>query len=725
MAVPGGNSPVWINGLAALAIMVAFSTPIHSQPKPNADRIQPLHAETQEVLLDFVARDKHEKLITDLRPDEVQIYEGGVLQHLNSFRYRTGNLEAESARKKGNAYDPLRELNLVSIVFDGMSAESRRRATEYALDFLNEGIGPNTWTGVFTLNYRLSVIQPYTKELSLLRAAVRRAGTDQYQTFAKDNVQLLKRMNSLQAGTNSATAWQYQPVSPGSAEEQGPATGIGKEAAKVLLAIQKALLRGLYQQAAGRSIDGLRTLVRSQALLPGRKTVLYVCEGLVIPPEQPELLRSVVSEANQANVSFYTLDARGLQMINNDRAARLATSAMDDDPSSGGNDIPLSLRTDPQANARELAAATGGFAMDNSNDLRGPLQRVMEDVRAHYEVTYTPESQTLDGRFRSIDVKVLRPGLRVQSRKGYYAVPLLNGEPLTVYEMAALRALNARPAPHAFDLHFSALDLGRTPEGVQYAMTFSVPTNAVRFERDVSIDRLRLRVACLALVKQISTSGVENGGAPIETVVAKVSKDVPYSIPAKQQAEFEAGTITVTIPLVLPTGRYHVEAALIDVQASTASVKRISLMVGESLQQSSFAVSDFVWVRSVHPHASSEAFDDTNPLDTTYGLITPNLTGSFSARQLPTFFFRIFGVSKPVTARMLISKNSTLVRNIALTLPPPTAPGTIAFLGQIPVRGLEPGQYEVELAIQSGGLETSRLTELVFFGSEGNPSLTR
>ena len=45
-----------------------------------------IHATTREVLLDFVARDKHHHAITDLHPEEVQVYEDGVLQKVNSFR---------------------------------------------------------------------------------------------------------------------------------------------------------------------------------------------------------------------------------------------------------------------------------------------------------------------------------------------------------------------------------------------------------------------------------------------------------------------------------------------------------------------------------------------------------------------------------------------------------------------------------------------------------------
>ena len=51
-------------------------------------------------------------------------------------------------------------------------------------------------------------------------------------------------------------------------------------------------------------------------------------------------------------------------------------------------------------------------------------------------------------------VKLNRPNLTVQTRKGYYALPMLNGEPLQPFEAQALDEINTRPFPS--DLPFDA-----------------------------------------------------------------------------------------------------------------------------------------------------------------------------------------------------------------------------------------------------------------------------
>ena len=40
-----------------------------------------------------------------------------------------------------------------------------------------------------------------------------------------------------------------------------------------------------------------------------------------------------------------------------------------------------------QASMAELARSTGGFLIADTNDLKKPLARVLEDIRTHYDLT--------------------------------------------------------------------------------------------------------------------------------------------------------------------------------------------------------------------------------------------------------------------------------------------------------------------------------------------------
>ncbi len=366
-------------------------------------------------------------------------------------------------------------------------------------------------------------------------------------------------------------------------------------------AIQQLILKTIFRQEGTRSIDALRTLVREQARLPGRKTVLLFSEGLIVPPGQTELLDSVIGEANRANVSFYTVDARGLTMVSNLRISQAMSAAMGDAESDSQmivnqvyNPGPNVHATDLQANARHLAEGTGGFAMDNSNDLRGPLQRVMEDVRSHYEVTYAPRSDHFDGHFRKVEVRLGSRRLKVQSRAGYYALPLVNGETIAPYEMAALNAINMQPSPSSFPYTAGVLRFGADPGGgVDCRIVFAVPGSSLRFQNDPATQSFQIHLSVLGLVKD------EQG-----QVVAKVAKDLPFRAPIGKQENFAEGKVTLALPLHLPPGHYQLQTAVIDREGDRASVKRSVLIVPAGGNQS-LGVSDIVWVRDLAPKSDT------------------------------------------------------------------------------------------------------------------------
>src|SRR6185295_797876 len=71
---------------------------------------------------------------------------------------------------------------------------------------------------------------------------------------------------------------------------------------------------------------------------------------------------------------------------------------------------------------RYLAEMTDGVAIVNTNNVAPLLRRVVDDLSAYYLLTYSSTNSKLDGKFRSISVKVSRPGVQTRSRRGYLAL---------------------------------------------------------------------------------------------------------------------------------------------------------------------------------------------------------------------------------------------------------------------------------------------------------------
>jgi hypothetical protein len=57
---------------------------------------------------------------------------------------------------------------------------------------------------------------------------------------------------------------------------------------------------------------------------------------------------------------------------------------------------------------RFVTAATGGILIRHTNDLFGALQRINNDIRSYYVLTYRPSNVVFDGAFRTIRVKTSR-----------------------------------------------------------------------------------------------------------------------------------------------------------------------------------------------------------------------------------------------------------------------------------------------------------------------------
>ena len=55
----------------------------------------------------------------------------------------------------------------------------------------------------------------------------------------------------------------------------------------------------------------------------------------------------------------------------------------------------------------------------------GIFDQIQQEMRTQYAIGYTPTNGKKDGSFRKIDLRTANKDLKVQVRKGYYAIPPL------------------------------------------------------------------------------------------------------------------------------------------------------------------------------------------------------------------------------------------------------------------------------------------------------------
>jgi len=72
---------------------------------------------------------------------------------------------------------------------------------------------------------------------------------------------------------------------------------------------------------------------------------------------------------------------------------------------------------------KSLTTKTGGqfFQTPGGSRLREAFAETIEELRHQYTVTYNSSNERQDGRWRSIEVRVNRPDLRIRTRQGYWA----------------------------------------------------------------------------------------------------------------------------------------------------------------------------------------------------------------------------------------------------------------------------------------------------------------
>ena len=705
---------------------------VASQSAPaSTDQVPIIRATAGEVLLDMVVRDKHHKLVNDLQPGDVQVFEDGVRQDIKGFRLVSGGEQLQSERgdvtaaKSGDPTAPapkkLRELNFVSIVFAPTAPLNREFAREAVMEFLKSDSLPNTFITIYSMANRLTLVQPYTTNKSLLTAAVDKVsktlsvkGGSEIGTALSSSAITTTLSNAATAGANTTPpttnpdpmmgqfsgAVATSPLWARNTAAQDASTNLGAAMeAQSLLAM--SLLR-FDSNEAMQTVDSLRELVRSQAKIPGRKVVLYLSDGIAFPPERREIVENLISLSNRLGVTFYTVDTRGLSVEDStlpgmasletvgaeSRQRGAVTTA---NPVSGHkemDDLQSGLASNRQQSMQELADATGGFAVINTNQIADPMQRVMEDIRTHYELSYSPKSTLNDGHFRKIEVRLTRPKLSVQTRKGYYALPMLNGEPLQAFEAAAIDKINLRPAPKDFPYDSSVLKFRTGPDAAEYMIAFEIPVSSLKAVPVPKSDKTRVEASMVALIR-------DDKGEVINRISRQIWRDMTASA---NSAAMEP--IVYTEPLILPRGKHTIDIAVTDEQSGAASVRRVAVPVdaGDGLRLSSITL-----VNRAEPLAGAR--NPLNELELDNARIVPELGDSISSAGPVSLYFVVYPVKNAsvptpnVTLELL--RDGTEIARQPLHVPEARSDGAIPMIARI-----TPGQgsFAVIITAQQGNL---------------------
>ena len=675
-----------------------------------------------EVPFDVIVRDKKGRPVKDLTASDFEVYEDGVKQEINSFRFVSSASATESNTAKPNSgndkpvtgsepsapkntSDSEPSVSAVALVFDRLSPESRLRARDAALSYLGENAKKSELIGVFLTDLSVVVLQPFTNDAQLVKSGIEKAGVHASSLYTSNNQEARAARAAVADGLLRAQGSAGAPPEPGT-ETTAPIAAMALGNLEWLEETQR-------DQQGNATAHGLLHIASALRALPGRKAVIFFSEGLVLPPNVYEAFRSVINEANHNNVSFYSIDVAGLRTESKNaetrreinsrsdlRMAQLGSNTEQNGPMTKGlernEDL---LRLNPDSGLGQLANETGGFLITDSNDLKNRIQQVDEDLHSYYLMSYSSNNQKYDGHFRKIEVKLKRSGLSVQSRKGYYAIKGTYATPVLSYEVAALAALDSAPKADSFPFYVGGFSFpDRQRIGLAPVMA-DVPLSAFTLHLDQAKKTYDTDFSIVALIKNRTGD-----------VVAKLSNQYRLSGPLDKAEEAKKDRVLFYREANLPPDRYTLETIAYDAPSGRSSVRTATIEVAAT-DDAKMRLSDVVILKRAEP-ANGADEERSNPFHVSNMIVYPFLGEPIqrSMKQAP-YFFTVYlppaSSAKPKLTIELLNAGRSLGQ-IPGELPAADALGRSQFVAALPLEKIPAGSYELKITVSDGTTSLSR-----------------
>jgi VWFA-related protein len=380
-----------------------------ASPQPAPDPQQPgltFRAEVNYIEVDARVVDAQGRFVSNLTQNDFQVFEDGKPQQVSVFSFV--NIPIDRQPRPLFANRPIErdvQTNVSGysgrvylIVLDDLHTQGllsvRTRAA--ARTFVERYMGANDVAAVVHTSGRADASQEFTNNQRLLLQAIDKFMGQKLRSATLNRIEEEARTRGVRTAGD--------PINDPDAMERG--------------------------FKARNALDSLKNYAQVLEGVRGRRKALVLfSEGIDYDITDPftnrdattiiDSTRDAIAAATRANVAFYGFDVRGL-------SAGMETGI---EVQSFPEDVSLGLDSRALANEvrlgqdslRVLSDETGGFAVVNNNDTAGAFQRLVEENSSYYVLGYYPSNDRRDGRFRKIEVRVDRPGLKVSARRGYVA----------------------------------------------------------------------------------------------------------------------------------------------------------------------------------------------------------------------------------------------------------------------------------------------------------------
>lgn len=461
------------------------------KPTPVYESATVLKSITRLVVVDVVATDKN-GAVTDLGRDDFTVLEDGKEQKVRVFNFQkptmnaTGGAPVVPRKLPENVYSNIARYSASSalnvVLLDALNTNMPNQAyvREQMIRYL-EKMPEGEPVAVYILGTKLTLLQDFTNDPAVLKKVVK---------------ELKGRVSPLHDNPGGGPEPEVLPA------------GLGDMLpAQMLDAMQRFEQERVAFQTDLRvtyTVNALNSIARSLSGYPGRKNLIWISEAFPISIDpNMELTGDVfagtrnygsqIAEAADAlidaQIAMYPIDARGL-----------VGSSVFDASNSGRDKFGHALRGRSLGTAisnqsaqlqnvhgamQEIADRTGGRAFYNTNGIDAAIRKSIEDGSTYYTLAYYPENKNWNGKFRKIQVKVNRPGVKVRHRLGYYAVdPASFADEGEKRQLAKFELALSPDSPISTGLPFNALVIPPAEKASKTVLVnFGVDPHAISFEK--------------------------------------------------------------------------------------------------------------------------------------------------------------------------------------------------------------------------------------------------
>jgi VWFA-related protein len=411
----------------------------------QTQRAPPFRSETELVTVDVVVADKHGEPVGDLKVEDFVIAEEGRRQRVQFFQPVTTGGRSRDDRPPQRAYRYSTNVGAQAhagrsfvLFFDDvhLSQEEGERAKRALEQFLNDEAQAGDLVSLVAparaLRWHARLPVGRAELVKALRSfrgsyqpeisAERVSDYEAYRIHVMQDEQMGERVarrfsNFHVAGRDQVNLQRDQGPRP---ENKGGSAGL-------LEPLVQSRAAEAYVRATARNratLGALMETIQSMEAVRGRKAVVLISPGFILDQELA-LFRQVEDAARRANIALYFVDVRGLEVQSVFGSAQFGSPIDARDVGAANADPTLEAE-----GAVSLAETTGGFSVQNRNDLQASLRRIARESEVYYLLGYVPSNARADGKFRRITVRVDRPDVQVRARKGYYpgGVPAKGGK---------------------------------------------------------------------------------------------------------------------------------------------------------------------------------------------------------------------------------------------------------------------------------------------------------